>query len=44
MRERVEGMDLAPRTLKRIESYKTPGGHFSWLYEYTFPTTDAGST
>src|SRR5262249_51521969 len=35
MRERVEGKDLAPRTLKRIESYKAPGGHFSWLYQYS---------
>jgi len=42
MRERVEGKDLAPRTLKRIESYKAPGGHFSWLYEYSIYEITAG--
>jgi len=32
---RVGSGDLAPRTLKRIESYSKPEGHFSWLYPYS---------
>src|SRR5437867_3123735 len=42
MRERVEAKDLAPRTLKRIDSYKAAGGHFSWLYEYSVYEITAG--
>jgi len=35
LRRRVEAKEIAPRTLKRVESYKRPEGHFSWLYSYS---------
>jgi len=35
LRRRVEATEIAPRTLKRVESYMAPEGHFSWLYSYS---------
>ena len=35
LRRRIEATEIAPRTLKRVESYKIPEGHFSWLYSYS---------
>jgi len=35
LRHRVEAKEIAPRTLKRIESYAKLDGHFSWLYEFS---------
>jgi integrase len=35
MSRRIEAKEIAPRTLKRIESYAQPDGHFSWLYEFS---------
>lgn len=35
LRRRVEAKEIAPRTLKRIESYAQPQGHFSWLYGFS---------
>ena len=35
LRHRIEATEIAPRTLKRIESYAKPNGHFSWLYEFS---------
>jgi site-specific recombinase XerD len=33
LHHRVEAKEIAPRTLKRVESYAKPDGHFSWLYK-----------
>jgi len=35
LRHRIEATEIAPRTLKRIEIYAKPDGHFSWLYEFS---------
>jgi len=35
LRRRIEAKEIAPRTLKRVESYKISEGHFSWLYSYS---------
>ncbi len=35
LRRRIEAKEIAPRTLKRVASYKIPEGHFSWLYSYS---------
>ncbi len=35
LHHRVEAKEIAPRTLKRIESYAKPNGHFVRLYEFS---------
>ena len=35
LRQRVAAKEIAPRTLRRVESYAREGGHFSYLYEFS---------